>query len=104
MIGQRPARGATGDWKYFWSNCPLRTPLPVMVEYAHRRYWVEQYHEEAKSELGWDQYQGRLWTGFHRNAVLVMLSFSFLVWLEFRQRQEQFLVGRPRRAFSPSAG
>ena len=74
LIGQRPARGATGDWKYFWSNCPPRTPLHGMVEYAHRRHWVEQYHEEAKSELGWDQYQGRLWTGFHRNAVLVMLS------------------------------
>jgi SRSO17 transposase len=75
-----------------------------MVEYAHRRHWVEQYHEEAKSELGWDQYQGRLWTGFHRNAVLVMVSFSFLVWLEWRQRQAQSPVGRPRRAFSPSAG
>ena len=72
-----------------------------MVEYAHRRHWVEQYHEEAKSELGWDQYQGRLWTGFHRNAVLVMLSFSFLVWLEWQQRQAQPQVGRPRRAFSP---
>jgi SRSO17 transposase len=104
LIGQRPARGATGDWKYFWSNCPRCTPLSTMVEYAHRRHWVEQYHEEAKSELGWDQYQGRLWTGFHRNAVLVMLSFSFLVWLEWRQRQAQSLVGRPRRAFSPSAG
>jgi SRSO17 transposase len=103
LIGQRPARGATGDWKYFWSNCSLHTPLGVMVEYAHRRHWVEQYHEEAKSELGWDQYQGRLWTGFHRNAVLVMLSFSFLVWLEWQQRQAQPQVGRPRRAFSPSA-
>jgi len=104
LIGQRPARGVTGDWKYFWSNCPPHTPLRVMVEYAHRRHWVEQYHEEAKSELGWDQYQGRLWTGFHRNAVLVMLSFSFLVWLEWQQRQAQPQVGRPRRAFSPSAG
>jgi len=103
LIGQRPARGAPGDWKYFWSNCPPHTPLRVMVEYAHRRHWVEQYHEEAKSELGWDQYQGRLWTGFHRNAVLVMLSFSFLVWLEWRQRQAQPQVGRPRRTFSPSA-
>jgi SRSO17 transposase len=29
---------------------------------------VERYHEEAKGLLGWDQYQGRLWTGFHRRA------------------------------------
>lgn len=104
LIGQRPPRGETGDAKYFWSNWTAHTSLEKMVEYAHRRHWVEQYHEEAKGELGWDQYQGRLWTGFHRNAVLVMLSFSFLVWQEWRERQRDRRVGRPRRAFSPSAG
>ena len=103
LIGQRPARGEKGDWKYLWSNFPLQTSLAKMVEYFHRRYWVEQYHEEAKTELGWDQYQGRLWHGFHRNAVTVMLSYSFLVWLEWRERMQQRRVGRPRRAFSPSA-
>ena len=75
-----------------------------MVEYAHRRHWVEQYHEEAKGLLGWDQYQGRLWSGFHRHAVSVMLAYSFLVWQEWQQRQERARPGRPRRAFSPSAG
>jgi SRSO17 transposase len=104
LIGQRPPRGETGDWKYFWSNWTAHTPLETMVEYAHRRHWVEQYHEEAKGELGWDQYQGRLWSGFHRNAVLVMLSYSFLVWSEWRNRQGKRRRGRPRPAFSPSAG
>ncbi|RMG54390.1 MAG: IS701 family transposase [Acidobacteria bacterium] len=104
LIGQRPGRGQTGDGKYYGSNFSNRTPLEVMVEYAHRRHWVEQYHEEAKGELGWDQYQGRLWPGFHRNAVLVMLSYSFLVWLEWQQRQQQRRRGRRRGPFSPSAG
>jgi len=104
LIGQRPGRGQASDPKYFWSNFPADTPLAVMAEYAHRRAWVEQFHEEAKELLGWDQYQGRLWPGFHRNAALVMLSYSFLVWLEWRERQCQVRRGRPRRAFSPSAG
>jgi SRSO17 transposase len=104
LMGQRPPRGGTGDWKYFWSTWTAHTPLEKMVEYAHRRHWVEQYHEEAKGELGWDQYQGRLWSGFHRNAVLVMLSFSFLVWWEWRERQKERRVGRPRHVFSPSPG
>lgn len=102
LIGQRPTRGE-GDWKYFWSNFAPDTPLTAMVEYTHRRYWVEQFHEEAKGLLGWDQYQGRLWHGFHRHAVLVMLSYSFLVWLEWHQRQHTTHRGQPRRAFSPSA-
>jgi len=104
LMGQRPGRGQATDPKYFWSNFPADTPLAVMAEYAHRRAWVEQFHEEAKELLGWDQYQGRLWPGFHRNAVLVMLSYSFLVWLEWRERQSQSRRGHRRRAFSPSAG
>jgi SRSO17 transposase len=104
LIGQRPGRGQHGDWKYFWSDFPAHTPLAVLVEYAHRRHWVEQYHEEAKTELGWDQYQGRRWDGFHRHAITVMLSYSFLVWLEARQRQQRKVRGRPRSAFSPASG
>jgi hypothetical protein len=104
LIGQRPARGQHGEWKYFWSNFPPRTPLKVMAEYAHRCYWIEQYHEEAKTELGWDQHQGRRWDSFHRHAVTVMLSYSFLVWLEYRQRLSRLTPGRPRGAFSPAAG
>ena len=104
LIGQRPIRGETGDWKYLWSNFPPQTPLGKMVEYFHRRHWVEQFHEEAKGELGWDQYQGRLWHGFQRHAVLTLLTYSFLVWFEWQERQCRPRRGRPRRAFSPSAG
>jgi SRSO17 transposase len=104
LLGQRPGRGQQGDWKYFWSDFPANTPLAVLVEYAHRRHWVEQYHEEGKTELGWDQYQGRRWDGFHRHAITVMLSYSFLVWLEGRERAQRKRSGRPRAAFSPSPG
>jgi SRSO17 transposase len=93
-----------GKRRYYWSNFGRHTPLVRIVEYAHRRHWVERFHEEAKELLGWDQYQGRLWTGFHRNSVLVMLAYSFLVWQEFKQRQEVRRRGRPRRPFSPSGG
>jgi SRSO17 transposase len=103
VIGQRPGREQDGNWKYFWSNYPPTTPLAVMLEYGHRRHWVEQYHEEAKTELGWDQYQGRRWEGFHRHAITVMLSYSFLVWLEARERDYRSGRGRPRAAFSPAA-
>src|SRR5438874_13790574 len=81
--------GPTRRWGGSWS--------------AHRRHWVERFHEEAKELLGWDQYQGRLWTGFHRNSVLVMLAYSFLVWQEFDHRQQVILRGRPRGPFSPAA-
>jgi SRSO17 transposase len=42
LMGQRPGRGQTGEWKYFWSDFPADTPLAVLVEDAPRRHWVEQ--------------------------------------------------------------
>ena len=62
-----------------------------------------QFHEEATGEVGWDHYQGRLWPGFHRHVVTVMLAYSVLVWLEVRQRRSQPRQGRPRDPVSPSA-
>ena len=53
-----------GKRRYYWSNFGPEVVLERMVEYAHRRHWVEQYHEEAKGLLGWDQYQGRCGRAF----------------------------------------
>lgn len=104
LIGERPARGQSGDWKYYFSNFSAATPLKTMVEYAHRRWHIEEFHEGGKSLLGWDDYQGRLWTGFHRQAMIIMLTYSFLRWQEWQQRQQApRSPGRPRDPFSPSA-
>ena len=104
LVGERATRGQPEERRYFWSNLPPDTSLEALAGLAHRRHAIEQFHEEAKGELGWDQYQGRLWTGFHRHAVTVMLAYSYLVWREWHQRQETRRRGRPRRPFSPSAG
>jgi SRSO17 transposase len=104
LLGERAPQGAPEERKYFWSNLPAETTLEELAGWAHRRHAIEQFHEESKGELGWDQYQGRLWPGFHRHAVTVMLAYSFLVWLELRQRRRAKRLGRPRDPFSPSPG
>ena len=104
LLGERAARGQPEEHKYYWSNLPASTTLEELVNNAHCRHAIEQFHEEAKEELGWDQYQGRLWPGFHRHAVTVMLALSFLLWLELRHRRNHPQRGRPRDPFSPSAG
>jgi SRSO17 transposase len=104
LLGERATRGRPEERKYYWSNLPAPVTLAELAGYAHRRYAVEQVHEEAKGELGWDHYQGRLWPGFHRHAATVMLAYSFLVWLELHQRTASRGRGRPRHPFSPSAG
>jgi SRSO17 transposase len=92
-LGKRALQGEPEERKYYWSNLPADTTLAELAGYAHRRHAIEQFHEEAKGELGWDQYRVRLWPGFHRHAIAVMPAYSFMVWLELRQRCRQ-----PRRA------
>jgi SRSO17 transposase len=103
LVGERATRGQPEERKYFWSHLPPDTPLEVLAGYAHRRHAIEQFHEEAKGELGWDQYQGRLWVGFHRHAVTVLLAYSFLVWLGLQERHHHTKQGRRRGPFPPSA-
>src|SRR5207249_10282785 len=102
--GERAACVQPDDNIFYWSNLPAAATWEELVDYAHRRHASEQFHEEAKEELGWDQYQGRLWPGFHRHAVTVMLALSFLLWLELRRRHNHPKRGRPRDPFSPSPG
>jgi SRSO17 transposase len=103
LVGERATRGQPEERKYYWSNLPAETTLEELAGMAHRRHAIEQFHEEAKGELGWDQYQGRLWPGFHRHAVTVMLAYSFLVWLERRQRRRTKSRGRRGDLFPPLA-
>jgi SRSO17 transposase len=99
FIGERPGRGQTGDWKYYFSNLGPLVSLKALVRMAPARHHIEQFYQEAKGELGWDQYEGRLWPGFHRHALLVFLAYSFLVLL--RARPPRRRRGRPPRLFSP---
>ncbi len=100
LIGERPARGQEGEWKYYFSNAGPQVSLKFLVRIAHQRHAIEQFYQEAKGELGWDQYEGRLWHGFHRHALLVCVAYSFLVLL--RARQHRRGRGRPPRLFSPA--
>ena len=100
LIGERPARGQEGEWKYYFSNAGPQASRKALVRIAHQRYPIEQFYQEAKGELGWDQYEGRLWHGLHRHALLVCLAYSFLVLLRVRQHRRG--RGRPPRLFSPA--
>jgi SRSO17 transposase len=103
-LGERATRAQPEERQYAWSNLHASATVEELASDAHRRFGVEQFHEEAKGEVGGDPYQGCLWPGFHRQASRVMLAYSSLVWWALRQRYHQKRRGRPRDPFSPSAG
>ena len=65
--------------KYRFSTLPPETSLEQLVLFAHARWVIEQFYEDAKQECGFDHFQGRSWQGLHRHLALVMLAYSFLM-------------------------
>ena len=57
---------------------PAGTPLPELVRAAGSRWAIESCFEEAKGEVGLDQYAARKWTSWYRHITLALLAFAFL--------------------------
>lgn len=78
LVGERPLPGHGGDRKYYLVHGLDGLGLADLIELAHVRWVIERFYQDAKGELGLDDYEGRLWHGLHRHVALVMLAHSFL--------------------------
>ncbi len=116
LIFERPVQGEDGDTKYYFSNLPRQTPEVKLVEYVHRRHTIERFYQDAKDELGLDQYEGRSWNGFHKHWAMVMLAYSWLTLQRSCQgyicKQYEVVIDKPvagspsfndKEVFSPKA-
>jgi SRSO17 transposase len=93
--GVKPAERA-----YVLVFAPLGTTLQEMVEAFGARWTVEQCFEEAKGEVGLDEYEVRSWHGWYRHITLSMLALAFLTVLRANGEEDvrkKSLSRRPRR-------
>jgi SRSO17 transposase len=52
--------------------------LEELVSYAHLRWMIERFHEDAKQVLGLDHFEGRTWKGWHHHVTIVLLTHAFI--------------------------
>ena len=71
------------------SNAPADTGIEELVRVCGMRWPIESSFEEAKGELGMDQYELRFWSGWHHHMTLVILAHHFLVRLQQRLSQRE---------------
>jgi len=57
---------------------PQDTSLSQLVRVAGTRWVIEASLEEAKDEVGLDQYEVRSWTGWYRHITLALLAHALL--------------------------
>ena len=63
---------------YYVCYGPAGTALEELVRVAGRRWTIEECFEEAKGEVGLDQYEVRRWDGWYRHITLAMLAHAYL--------------------------
>jgi SRSO17 transposase len=68
------------DLAFFYCHAPAGRPvsLSVLIAVTGRRWPVEECHQQAKGQAGFDQHQVRLWHSFHRHTVLSMGALALL--------------------------
>ena len=63
---------------YYVCFGPAETALEELVRVAGIRWTIEECFEEAKGQVGLDQYEVRKWDGWYRYITLAMLAHAYL--------------------------
>ena len=63
---------------YYRASGPAGTPLAALARAAGSRWAVEVGFEQAKGEVGLDQYEVRRWEAWHRHITLALLAHAYL--------------------------
>ena len=63
---------------FYLTHAPTGTPLCDLVRIAGRRWTIKSNFEQAKGEVGLDQYEVHSYSGWHRHVTLAMLAHAYL--------------------------
>ena len=67
-----------GKLAYYVCYGPAGTTLEELASVAGTRWAIEECFEEAKGQVGLDQYEVRRWDGWYRHITLAMLAQAYL--------------------------
>src|SRR6266852_4127669 len=84
---------------YYRAAGPTQTTLPALVAVTGSRWKIEEGYEQAKGEVGLDQYEVRAFRAWHRYVTLSLVAYAALVVLR-RQADEQEKKAQERRSAS----
>jgi len=96
--GQRPRaewlvirRHSEGDCSYTLLNAPTDTPQACLIVWSCRRYFTERTFEDAKTEIGWDEFQAQKYRAWEHHLALTAAALWFvaqtkLVWAQMYTR------------------
>jgi SRSO17 transposase len=90
-------RKDAGQITYVLSNAPENTTLEHMAWRKSQRYLIERSHQDAKGELGWDEFQARKYRAWEHQLALTILAAWFIAetrldWIQRFERDPALLA------------
>jgi SRSO17 transposase len=81
-------READGDCSYTLLNAPADTPAERLIASSCQQYFTERTFQDAKSEIGWDDFRAQKYRAWEHHLALTALSLWFVAQtkLEWTQR------------------
>ena len=74
---------------YYRAAGPAQTTLPELVAVTGSRWKIEEGYEQAKGEVGLDQYEVRAWRAWYRYVTLSLVAYAALAVLQRQARQQE---------------
>jgi SRSO17 transposase len=68
---------------------PATTTLPEVVRVTGNRWKIEEGYEQAKGQVGLDQYEVRTWRAWYRYVTLALLAYAALVVMQRQARAHE---------------
>lgn len=81
------------DLTAYLAFAPEDTSLVDLVRAAGSRWQVEIGFEEAKSEVGLDEYEVRRWDGWHRHITLALVAHALLAAMRAQGQDQEAAKG-----------
>jgi SRSO17 transposase len=81
-------RDADGDYRYALSNAHAEMSAEDLSWMHSQRYFVERSIQDAKSEMGWDEFQAQKFRAWEHHLALTVLASWFVAQTKLRWSQQ----------------
>jgi SRSO17 transposase len=81
-------RDLDGRLTFVLLNDPADTPHDILIHASCQRYFTERAYQDAKSELGWDDFQARKYRAWEHQLALTAAALWFVASVKLHWHQQ----------------
>ena len=81
-------RDQDGDCQYTLLNDPASTSQMALIQASCQRCWIERTFQDAKSELGWDEFRAQKYQAWEHHFALTALALWFIAQVKMKWQKQ----------------